>query len=62
MTVNKERYIAVLCKFWRTLCACRGIDQEKQWFQQDSATPHTANIIMEWLDCCFADQKSFEAF
>ena len=49
MMVNKERYIVVLSKFWRTLCACGGIHREEQWFQQDSATPHTANITMEWL-------------
>ena len=35
-------------------CACCGMYQEEQWFQQDHATPHTANITMEWLDHCFA--------
>ena len=49
ITVNKERYIVVLKKFWRTLCARRGVHREEQWFQQDSATSHTANITMEWL-------------
>ena len=29
MTVNKEHYIVVLNKFWRTLCAHRGVHQEK---------------------------------
>ena len=57
MTVNKERYIVVLNKFWRTLCARRGVHREEQWFQQDGATPHTANITMEWLDCCFAGRQ-----
>ena len=54
MTVNKERYIVVLNKFWRTLCARRSVHREEQWFQQDGATPHIANIAMEWLDRCFA--------
>ena len=54
MTVNKECYIVVLNKFWRTLCAHRGVHREEQWFQQDGATPHTANVTMEWLDRCFA--------
>ena len=30
MTVNKERYIVVLNKFWRTLCARCGMHQEQQ--------------------------------
>ena len=54
MTVNKERYIVVFNKFWRTLCARRGAHREEQWFKQDDATPHTANITMEWLDRRFA--------
>ena len=54
MTVNKERYIVVFNKFWRTLRARRGAHREDQWFKQDDATPHTANITMEWLDRRFA--------
>ena len=54
MTVNKERYVVVLNKFWRTLSARRGVHREEQWFQQDGATPHTANITMEWPDRRFA--------
>ena len=54
MAVNKERYIVVLNKFWRTLCARRGVHREEQWFQQNGAILHTANITMEWLDRRFA--------
>ena len=54
MAVNKNRYTVVLNKFWRSLCARRGVHREEQWFQQDGATPHTANITMEWLDRRFA--------
>ena len=54
--VNKECYIVALSKFWRTLCTCRAVQSEKQLFQQDSTTPHTASITMEWLDCRFAGQ------
>ena len=50
VTVNKERYIVVPNKFWRTLCTRSGVQREKQWFQQDGTTPHTASITMEWLD------------
>ena len=44
----------VLKKFWGTLCSCRGVHRKEQWFQQDDATPHTANTTMEWLDRRFA--------
>ena len=56
LTVNKEHYIVILNKFWRTLCACHGVHQEEQWFQQEGTTPHTANITMKWLDRPFASQ------
>ena len=56
ITVNKERYIVVLKKFWRTLCARRGVYREEQWFQQDSATSHTVNITVEWLHRHFTGQ------
>ena len=26
-----------------------------QWFQQDGATPHTANLTLEWLEAKFPD-------
>ena len=57
MKVNKELYIVVLNKFWRTLCTRRGLHREEQWFHHDGATPHTANITMEWLDRCFAGRQ-----
>ncbi|KAG0711490.1 hypothetical protein GWK47_020507 [Chionoecetes opilio] len=47
---TKERYILVLNKFWKGLGTRRGVNRDEQWFQQDGATPHTANITMEWLD------------
>lgn len=56
VTVTKERYIVVLNKFWRTLGARRGVNRGVQWFQQDGATPHTANITMEWLDHRFPNR------
>ena len=55
-TVTKERYIVVLNKFWRALGKRRDINRDVQWFQQDGATPHTANITMEWLDHRFPDR------
>ena len=48
-TVNTERYVAVLRKFWASLGRRRGIDRDEQWFQQDGATPHTSNDSLVWL-------------
>ena len=49
-TVNKERYVAVLRKFWASLGRRRGTDRDDQWFQQDGVTPpthtHTHQIIL----------------
>ena len=38
-TVNTERYVAALRKFWTSLGRRRGMDRDRQWFQQDGATP-----------------------
>ena len=56
LTVTKERYIVVLNKFWMDLEIQQGINRNVQWFQQDGATPHTANITLEWLDERFSDR------
>ena len=56
VTVVKEQYIVVLKNFWRTLGTRRGMNRDEQWFQQDGATPHTANITMEWLNHRFPDR------
>ena len=37
-------------KFYTRLRSHGGINEEIQWFQQDGATPHTANFCMQWLD------------
>ena len=48
-TVNTERYVAVLRKFWTSLGRRRGFYRDDQWFQQDGATPHTSNHTLDWL-------------
>ena len=50
LTVTKERYIALLNKFRMDLESQKEINQNMQWSQQDGATPHTANITLEWQD------------
>ena len=46
----EEYYIDVLNKFWGALGTYCCVNWDVQWFQQDRATPHTANIMMEGLD------------
>ena len=55
-TVNRERYVAVLRKFWASLGRRRGMDRDQQWFQQDGATPHTSNVSLAWLGERFDDK------
>ena len=56
VTVNTERYLQVLDKFWRALGQRRGVVRDLQWFQQDGATTHTANKSFVWLQQRFADR------
>ena len=39
MTINTERYVQVLGKFWTALVRRRGVFRVLQWFQQNGATP-----------------------
>ena len=56
VTVNTERYLVVLRKFWAALGRHRGITRDEQWFQQDGATPHTSNNTLLWLRQRFGDR------
>lgn len=56
VTVNTERYLEVLKKFWNTLGRRVGVIREEQWFQQDGATPHTSNQTLAWLRQRFPDR------
>ena len=62
VTVRKERYIVVLNKLWGVLALLsrgRGrnrVQRDIQWFQQDGAPPHTANITLDWLDHKFPNR------
>jgi len=48
-TVNKERDMAVLNKYWASLGRWTRVVRASQWFQQDGATPHTSNETIAWL-------------
>ena len=48
-TVNRERYVDILKRFWVALQ--RGSPgADRLWFQQDGATPHTARVTLRWLE------------
>ena len=51
-TVNTERCVAVLRKFWTSLGRRREFDRDDQWFQQDGQPhfpTHTSNHTLDWL-------------
>ena len=56
VTVNSERYVEVLDKFWIELQRRFNSTLNRQWFQQDGATPHTANVSIEWLKQHFEER------
>ena len=56
VTVNTERYLGVLRKFWTASGRRRGVVRDEQWFKQDGATPHTSNYSLEWLRESFGDR------
>ena len=49
MTVNAERYIKVLKKFYKELETRFPGYLKRLWFQQDGASPHSAHITIDWL-------------
>lgn len=53
MAVNSERYVALLQDFFHLLLRKNDIDTENIWFQQDGATLHIANILMDILRSSF---------
>ena len=54
-SVTKERYVQVLEQFWNEL-GWRRINRQHMWFQQDGATPHTANLSLAWLQDRFGNR------
>ena len=56
VTVNRERYVELaLTPFWEELRKKVGTkERRREWFQQDGATPHTAQGSLQWL------QKRFD--
>ena len=56
VTINTERYVQVLGKFWTALGRQRGVVRALRWFQQDVTTPHTSKESLVWLQQRFPDR------
>ena len=56
VTINKDRYISILNKFWRALEKKCADTLHQQWMQQDGATSHTAGTSLEWMSNHFEDR------
>lgn len=53
VTITQERYRRILDSFYGLLQRRQDLRFESQWFQQDGATPHTANETMRKLEEMF---------
>ena len=54
-SVNQHNYLEMIQTFfWPKLL--RTSNYQKYYFQQDGATPHTANSVQEWLKSKFSDK------
>jgi len=56
VTINTERYVQVLGKFWAALGRWRGVTRVLQSFQQDGANPHSSKESLAWLQQRFPDR------
>ena len=56
-TINSERYIDVLDRFWRSLEETFGqAFHQNQWFQQDGASVHVSGVSLDWIRRHFAER------
>jgi len=50
VTINSDRYLAILSRFWRSLGQKFGqVNRQTQWFQQDGASVHVSGISLDWI-------------
>ena len=56
VTINTDRYVQVLRKFWTSFGRPKEVIRVRNWFQQEGATPHTSKQSLEWLNQRFFDQ------
>ena len=55
-TVNSERYLSLLRTKFMPALQRLGYNIHEQWFMQDGATPHTANIVLDYLSENFGER------
>lgn len=55
-TVNTDRYLQVLQRFWNSLGRNRNCMRDLQWFMQDGANPHVSDRSLQWLRERFQDR------
>jgi hypothetical protein len=51
-TVNSERYVSMLCNTFAPHLLT-GLSFQTQWFMQDGASQHTANVVCDFLHDTF---------
>ena len=56
VTINTDRYVQVLRKFWTALGRWKEVVRVRQWFKHDGATPHSWKESVAWLNQRFSDR------
>ncbi|XP_043224374.1 uncharacterized protein LOC122382732 [Amphibalanus amphitrite] len=56
VTVDQQRYQAVLMNFWKQAKTKYGSLMDLMWLQQDGAPPHTAKATLKWIENHFGDR------
>jgi hypothetical protein len=61
-TVNSERYLSMLCNTSVPHLLATGLTSQTQWFMQDGARPHTANVVLDFLHDTFNSHVTSNRF
>jgi len=56
VTINTDRYVQILRKYWTALGRWKEVVRVRQWFKHDSATPHSWKESVAWLNQRFSDR------
>ena len=55
-TVNSDRYLKLLKNKFLPALQWKRVHKADVWFQQDGAAPHTARVVLSWLEETFGDR------
>jgi hypothetical protein len=61
-TVNSECYLSMLHNTFVPQLLDTGLPLQAQWFMQDGAGPHTANVVLDFLHNTFDSHVIFNRF